>query len=67
MKVTVKKVDALKREMKFEVPKERVTKKLEEVYEELGKVAKVKGFRSGKAPRNVLEKEHSALAQEGRN
>ena len=64
MKLTVKKVDALKRELRFEVPKERVSQKLNEVYEGLSKVTKVKGFRVGKVPRHVLETEHSALAQE---
>jgi len=64
MKVTVKKIDALRRELQFEVPKERVSQKLEEVYDDLSKVAKVKGFRPGKVPRHVLEAEHGALAQE---
>lgn len=64
MKVEVKKIDALKREMFFEIPKERVAKVMEEVYRDIGKVAKVKGFRPGKAPRHVIEAEHSALAKE---
>ncbi|MCK5580536.1 MAG: hypothetical protein KAJ18_04605 [Candidatus Omnitrophica bacterium] len=64
MKVAVKKIDALKRELKFEVPKDRVVQKMEEVYKELGKVAKVRGFRKGKVPRSVLEAEHGALAKE---
>ncbi len=64
MKVNIKKVDATKREMKFEIPRERVTKVLEEVYDSIGRKAKVKGFRAGKAPRHVIESEHSALAQE---
>jgi len=64
MKLAVKKMDTLKRELKFEVPQERVTEKLEEVFKDLGKVAKVRGFRQGKVPRNVLEKEHGELARE---
>ena len=64
MKISVKKIDALRREMKFEVPEERVAEKLDEVYQELGKVAKIKGFRPGKVPRHVLESEHSVLARE---
>ncbi len=64
MKVAVKKVDALKRELNFEVPKDRVTQVLEEVYSEMGRVAKIKGFRPGKVPRRVLENEHAALARE---
>ncbi|MCK5214777.1 MAG: hypothetical protein KAR05_05440 [Candidatus Omnitrophica bacterium] len=64
MKLVVKKLDASKRELKFEVPKERVTVTLNEVYKDLGKVAKIKGFRPGKVPRHVLEAEHSDLAKE---
>ena len=64
MKVVVKKVDALKRLLNFEIPRERVKQKLEEVYRDLGKVAKVKGFRPGKVPRDVLEREHGQLAKE---
>lgn len=64
MKVEVKKVDALKRELKFEIPKDRVAKKMEEVFADISKAAKVKGYRPGKAPRNVIEAEHGALAKE---
>jgi trigger factor len=64
MKVEVKKIDELKREMKFVIPKERVHAVLEEVYEEIGKRAKVKGYRQGKVPRNLLEAEHGRYAQE---
>ena len=64
MKVEVKKVDALRRELKFEIPKDRVSKKLNEVYEEISKVAKIKGFRPGKAPRQMVEQHHSQLAHE---
>lgn len=64
MKIDVKKVDALKRELRFEVPKERVTKTMDEVYEAIAKVAKVKGFRQGKVPRNLLVSTHGKAAQE---
>ena len=64
MKVEVNKIDAVKRELKFEISKERVAKKFDEVYKELGKVVKVKGFRSGKIPRNVLESQHSQKAKD---
>jgi len=64
MKVDVKKVDAVKRELKFEISKERVSKKFDEVYKELGKIIKVKGFRPGKVPRNILEAQHSDKAKE---
>ncbi|NLE64680.1 MAG: hypothetical protein GX606_02045 [Elusimicrobia bacterium] len=64
MKVSVKKVDALRREMKFEVPKDRVTKKMDEVLSAIVKEAKIPGFRKGKAPRNVVASAHGNVARE---
>lgn len=64
MKIEVKNVDATKREIKIEIPKDRVKQRLDEVYDEIGKVAKVKGFRPGKAPRHILESEHGKIANE---
>lgn len=64
MKVDVKKIDQTKRELKFEIPKERVTATLEEVYKDLSKYAKLKGFRQGKVPRHILEAEHGKFAQD---
>ncbi len=64
MKVEVKKVDALTRELKFEVPRERVTQAMDNVYAEIGKHAAVKGFRPGKVPRNILVTSHGKMAQE---
>ena len=64
MKVEVKKVDALKREMKFEISREKVTAAMDAVYNEIGKHAKVKGFRPGKVPRHILANTHGQLAKD---
>src|SRR6185503_13938959 len=64
MKVAVKKIGETKRELKFEIPKDRVSSKFEEVYKDLSQVVRVKGFRPGKVPRHILETQHSRLAQE---
>jgi FKBP-type peptidyl-prolyl cis-trans isomerase (trigger factor) len=64
MKVEVKKVDALKRELKFEVPREKVNETMDLVYNEIGKHAKVKGFRPGKVPRHILVNSHGQLAKD---
>lgn len=64
MKVEVKKVDSLKRELKFEIPRERVSKAMDEVYTEIGKHAKIKGFRPGKVPRHILANSHGKLAEQ---
>lgn len=64
MKISVKKVDALRREMHFEVPQERVKGKLDEVLNNMVKHARIKGFRQGKAPRKLVESTHGDLARE---
>lgn len=64
MKVEVKKIDALSRELTFKVPRDRVDQKFDEVYKTIGRNASIKGFRKGKAPRKMLEKVHGDLARE---
>ncbi len=56
MKVTVEDLSSVKKALHIEVPAEKVSEKLDEVYRNLKKTAKVKGFRPGKAPRSVLER-----------
>ncbi len=64
MKVEIKKIDATQRELRFEIPQETVTQKTEDVYKDIAKVAKVKGFRKGKVPRKILESHYAQTAQE---
>jgi FKBP-type peptidyl-prolyl cis-trans isomerase (trigger factor) len=64
MKVEAKKLDAGKVQLDIEVPAEIVNKKFDQVYERIGKDAKIPGFRPGKAPRDILEKHHGRLARE---
>jgi FKBP-type peptidyl-prolyl cis-trans isomerase (trigger factor) len=64
MKVEIKKIDATQRELRFEIPPDRVAKKTDTVFKDIGKVAKVKGFRKGKVPRNILESHYADTAKE---
>lgn len=64
MKVETKKIDVGKVQLDIEVPAEIVNKKFEQVYEKIGKDARIPGFRPGKAPRDILEKHHGRLARE---
>lgn len=64
MKVTAKKAKENKVMLDIEVPKEKVKKKFDEVYEKIALEAKVPGYRPGKAPRHVLEQHHSQLARQ---
>ncbi len=45
----------VKRKLLVEVPSAEVTEEVDRAYRDLGKKAKVKGFRPGKVPRSVLE------------
>lgn len=64
MKIEVKKIDTTRRELRFQVPQERFSEKLDEVYQEIGRSAAVKGYRPGKAPRQALEARHGRWAKE---
>lgn len=64
MKVETKKIESNKMQLDIQVPAETVKQKFNEIYEKIGKEAKIPGFRPGKAPRDVLEKHHSQLARE---
>lgn len=64
MKSQLKKLDACNRQLDVEVGEETVKAKLEEIYADIAKNAKIPGFRPGTAPREIVEKHHSKLAQE---
>ena len=56
MDFKVEEQSAVKKKLIIEIPQEDVVKELDSAYRELKKNAKVKGFRPGKTPRNVLER-----------
>lgn len=56
MKVSVEEINSIKKKVNVEIPEDRVTKEVESSYGELRKKAKIKGFRPGKVPRNILER-----------
>jgi len=64
MKIQVKKLDRTKRELSIEVSGDILKNKFDEVYREVGKTAKVKGFRDGNVPRDILEQHYSNAAKE---
>ena len=55
MKVNVEEISLVKKKVNVEIPEEDVTKEIDSFYKDLGKTAKIKGFRPGKVPRNILE------------
>ena len=56
LKVDVETVDALRRRLAVEVPAEAVSAEIEKAYADLSRGAKVRGFRPGHVPRQVLER-----------
>lgn len=63
MKTEIKKVDDTKREVSVEISGDVIKNKFEEIFKRIAKDAKVKGFRQGNVPRDILEKHYSAFAQ----
>ncbi len=56
MKVSVEEINPIKKKMSVEVPEDQVIKEVDSFYRELSQKAKIKGFRPGKVPRNILER-----------
>ena len=55
MKIELKELKGCGRELRIEVEKEKVEKEFKTIYSNLGREAKIPGFRPGKAPINVIK------------
>jgi len=55
VKVEIENLSEVKRKLTIAVPSTEVTQAVDRAYRDLGKKAKVKGFRPGKVPRSILE------------
>jgi trigger factor len=60
MKIEVENVSPVERKVTIEVDPDRVAQELDQAYVGLGRRAKLRGFRPGKAPRKVLERHFRA-------
>jgi len=60
MKIQVESVSPVERKVTIEVDPERVAQELERAYTGLSRRVKLRGFRPGKAPRKVLERQFRA-------
>ncbi len=56
MNVSVEEISPIKKKVSVEIPGDEVTKEVDSFYRDLGKKAKIKGFRPGKVPRDILER-----------
>ena len=64
MKVTVEQVGPCRKALRIEVPAEQVSTEYQKVIKEIASHARIPGFRQGKAPANVIEKQFSKDALE---
>lgn len=58
MKVEVKDLSSVKKEISVVVPKDIIDEKFDSAYKKIGKNAKIKGFRAGKAPRHLVQRSY---------
>src|SRR5512143_2626041 len=56
MRASAEEISPIKRKITVEIPEDEVGKEVDSFYKELGRTAKIKGFRPGKVPRNILER-----------
>lgn len=56
MKASVEEISSIKKKISIEIPEDQIAKEVDSFYKDLGKKAKIKGFRPGKVPRNILER-----------
>ncbi len=57
MKIEIEDVDSCNKKIKFEIPHQEYEKKVTQYYQKLGQQVKVPGFRKGKVPIALLEKQ----------
>jgi trigger factor len=64
MKVEIEDISTIEKKITVTIPENLVSSELDNVYNNLRKKAKVKGFRQGKVPRNILERYYRDQAEE---
>ncbi|MGB8329684.1 MAG: trigger factor [Polyangiales bacterium] len=62
MQSEIREISPVLMEVTVEVPWDRVEKDLNDTYREIGKTARVRGFRPGKVPKNVLKQVYGPRA-----
>ena len=62
--VKIEDISSVQRKLSFEVLWDDVKKEIDSIYKTVGRSAKIRGFRPGKAPRNVLELHYKEKVEE---
>ena len=57
MDIEIEEVDSCNKKIKFVIPQKNYKKELDKYYQKLGRTVKVPGFRKGKVPASILEKQ----------
>lgn len=63
VEVKMEELSPVKKKLSLEIPWDDIKNELDAVYRDIGKKAKLKGFRPGKIPRNVLETYYKEQAE----
>jgi trigger factor len=56
MRASAEEISPIKKKISIEIPEDEVGREVDSFYKELGRTAKIKGFRPGKVPRNILQR-----------
>ncbi|MBE0501102.1 MAG: trigger factor [Desulfuromonadales bacterium] len=64
MDVQVQDISTIRKQLTFSIPAEQVDTEIANAYKKLAKTAKIKGFRPGKIPKNILERHYEPQMQE---
>ncbi len=64
MEVKVEEISPVERKLSVAVPAQNVDKQMDLAYRNLGKKAKIKGFRPGKVPRSILQRYYGKEIEE---
>ena len=64
VKVQVKALEGLYRELEVQIPSDRFKQELEKEFEEVRRKVTLKGFRRGKAPMNVIKSSYADSVRE---
>jgi len=64
MQISIEKAEGLERNLSVEIPAENINAKVTEKLKEIGKEVRIKGFRPGKVPKNILTKRYGQHARQ---
>ena len=56
MNVDIEQLGPVKKKINVVIPSEKVTEEIDSVYQKLKQTAKIRGFRPGKVPKDILKK-----------